>query len=41
MFIGELSFNFKILANAFDDLDIEIVQRGSARNEVLGNFLIA
>ena len=40
-FVGEVAVDLKVAAYAFDHLDIEIVDRCPAKNEVFRSFLVA
>src|SRR5271166_991505 len=39
--VGEVTIHFEILANALDDPKVDVVERGSAGDEVLGGLLAA
>ena len=41
MFDGKVALHLDVLAKALDGLDVEVVQRGAAGDEVLARLLIA
>ena len=41
MFVGKVTVDLEVLANALDDLKVDVVQGGAAGDEVLGGFLIS
>jgi len=40
-FVSKVTFDFKVFPEALDHLEVDVIQRRSARNEVLCSFLIS
>ena len=41
LFVGEVAVDLEVLANALNDLEVDVVECGSAGDEVFSGFLIA